>query len=106
MALFCCIVVYHSIELSEYVIQQDEEGEALLATICSLKRQLAMAKEEQSKVDKAERTTTATTTSTSTNSTAASTNSTAAVVSNGLVSTTNSLEDNSKIIGTIQRSQE
>ena len=95
------MILSHFTELSEYVIQQDEEGEALLATICSLKHQLTANKEELSRKEATERTTSTTpittTTTTSSNST---------VVANGLVSTTNSLEDNNKIVGTIQRSQE
>lgn len=38
-------------ELSEYVIQQDEEGEGMLATICDLKQQLSETKEVLSKLE-------------------------------------------------------
>ena len=75
-------------ELSEYVIQQDEEGEALVSTICNLKQQLAVAKEEMAKMEN-ERTT--------------------LKISNGptsVVTSPGSIEENGKMVGTIQRSQE
>ena len=78
-------LLYFCPELSEYVIQQDEEGEALVATICTLKQQLAGAKEEISKIE-SERTT---------------------VVPNGPTLTSTVVEENDKVVvGTIQRSQE
>ena len=78
-------LVYFCLELSEYVIQQDEEGEALVATICNVKQQLTAAKEEISKME-SERTT---------------------VVLNGPTLTSTVVEENDKVVvGTIQRSQE
>ena len=83
-------------ELSEYVIQQDEEGEALLATICSLKQQLAKAESGNSS-------------SSSNAKTRAENEKTTAIIPNGPSSSTptslgSSLEENGK--GTVQRSQE
>lgn len=48
-------VRYVPLELSEYVIQQDEEGETLLGTICNLKDQLVSAKDQVSKLEKVAR---------------------------------------------------